>query len=130
MIPKHDLDALRSVLPPSVDIASPFSYFSCLVDIFESIGHAPYMVTFSRRAIDSAPEDEDTEGLWHNVFTGQANLCEFEDAYMTLVATPHPNCKRLFSAAVLLTILQKEERNQSSCPGYVRRRRCGAAAAA
>ena len=89
MMSKPDLDALRAVLPPSVDIASPFSYFCSLVEIFEAANHASHVVSFAKRALENAPEDEDTEGLWVKIYAGYTNLEEYENAYMTLVASPH-----------------------------------------
>lgn len=87
-------DALKTVLPQSVQLESIFSYFLHVAAIFEEQGYQEHVITFNKMAIRAAAPSTDTNDLWFKVFRGHVALGDFEDAYMVLVSTPHDALKR------------------------------------
>lgn len=89
MLTAEDGDALRTVLPQSVQLESEFSYFIHLAAVLEEPGYQEHVIAFNKLAIQTAAAGVDTNDLWFKVFRGYVALGDFEEAYMTLVSTPH-----------------------------------------
>ncbi|KAH7103030.1 nucleoporin Nup120/160-domain-containing protein [Auriculariales sp. MPI-PUGE-AT-0066] len=90
----EDMQALRVVLPVTVDLSSEYTYLVHLAALFEDAAEQDAVIRFSRLAVEAAPQGVETSDLWFKIFRGYVALNEYEEAYMTLVATPHQTLRR------------------------------------
>jgi len=85
----EDMQSLRIVLPGTVDHGAEHTYFTHLASLFEEAGWQDHVIKFTKLAIRAMPADLDSSELWYKIFRGYVSMGEFEDAYMSLVATPN-----------------------------------------
>ncbi|KAJ3566967.1 hypothetical protein NP233_g6671 [Leucocoprinus birnbaumii] len=91
---QEDRDALLAVMPSARIFDSTFSFYIHASDMFKNHLLVNYEVLFAQLAISTAPPNADTSSLWLSVFKGYLDLGRYDDAYATLMATPHEKQKR------------------------------------
>ena len=88
-----DRDALASVLPSGDLLHSECEYFLHAAEIFRNHNLISHEISFTRFAISTWPEGEALNEVsitsWASVIKGHADLGLYEDAYCSLIASPH-----------------------------------------
>jgi nuclear pore complex protein Nup160 len=85
----EDADALAAVLPGARLFDSMFGFYLHASSLFKSASLTDHDVHFARLALSNAPLDWDTSDLWSTVIRGATDLGYWDEAYATLMATPH-----------------------------------------
>lgn len=77
------------MLPGAELCDSDFQFYLHVASLFKNNGVVCYEVLFSQLALSVAPPVNDLTPLWYNVVRGLTELGNYEDAYNTLVSSPH-----------------------------------------
>jgi nuclear pore complex protein Nup160 len=85
----EDEDALAVVLPGAELFTSQFSFYLHVSALFKSCGLVQHEVLLSQLALSVAPPTTDTTALWYSVIKGYTDLGLYQDAYASLITTPH-----------------------------------------
>ena len=85
----EDADALAAVLPGGQLFDSMFGFYLHASSLFKSASFTDHDVHFARLAISNAPPEWDTNDLWNTVIRGATDLGHWDEAYATLMVTPH-----------------------------------------
>jgi hypothetical protein len=86
---REDSEALAIVLPGAELFDSEFPFYLHAAALFKSSLAVQHEVLFSQLALSVAPTGTDTTALWSSIITGNADLGLYDDAYASLISTPH-----------------------------------------
>ncbi|EGO01552.1 hypothetical protein SERLA73DRAFT_158827 [Serpula lacrymans var. lacrymans S7.3] len=90
----EDDESLAAVLPGAVLFDSEFTFYLHATSLFKSAALTYHEISFARLALATSPPHVDTAELWYTIIRGYTELGRFEDAYSSIVTTPHGSLKR------------------------------------
>jgi len=85
----EDQEALTVVLPSAELFGSEFSFYIHVLMLFKSKSLVHHEVLFAQLALSVTPPGVDTVSLWYSIIKGHTDLGLYENAYASLIATPH-----------------------------------------
>jgi hypothetical protein len=90
LLPPGDRESLNRVL--SYDGDKPprlYTYYAHVAGLFDDVGELDMVVELCNLALGAATAEDDVEGLWKKVVQYNADLGQFEDAFMALIDCPY-----------------------------------------